>query len=264
MIPSALNQFGEIEQRLKDKRVAVFLDYDGTLTPIVERPDLAVLSSEMRDVVRQLAGLCTVSIVSGRSRAEVHDLVQIDGLIYAGSHGFDIAGPEKFVTRHEVGKQFFPAIDSAFKHLVEQVKAIDGAMVENKIFSVSVHYRQVAGDQVPLIEKVVDKALRDHPTLRRTSGKKVFELRPRIEWDKGIAILWILRRLDLDTAQVVPLYLGDDTTDEDAFKAVSNRGIGILVAIEPRPTAASYLVRDTKEVGQFLRVLIDLLRQRQP
>ncbi|MEE9144176.1 MAG: trehalose-phosphatase, partial [Candidatus Binatia bacterium] len=76
MIPSALNQFGEIEQRLKDKRVAVFLDYDGTLTPIVERPDLAVLSNEMRDVVRQLAGLCTVSIVSGRSRAEVHDLVQ--------------------------------------------------------------------------------------------------------------------------------------------------------------------------------------------
>ncbi len=262
MIPSALDRMQEIERRLLDKRAVVFLDYDGTLTPIVDRPDQAVLSGEMRDVVRRLASSCMVAIVSGRSRAEVYDFVQIDSLIYAGSHGFDIAGPDRSMIQHEEGKHLLPTIDSAYRQLAERVKAIDGAIVEHKRFSISVHYRLVAEAQVSIIEGIVNQVLRENPTLRRSSGKKVFELRPRIEWDKGKAVLWILRALDLHRSDVLPFYLGDDTTDEDAFRALRDRGIGILVADTPRPTAASCSVRDTREVRQFLQALTTALKQR--
>ncbi|MFQ5932095.1 MAG: trehalose-phosphatase, partial [Nitrospiraceae bacterium] len=261
--PSALDRLPEIEQRLSGRRAVVFLDYDGTLTPIVDRPDLAVISSEMRDVLRRLAFSCTVAIVSGRGRADVYDLIQVDRLIYAGSHGFDIAGPEGTKIQHEEGKHLLPTIETVYRQLVKRVKAIDGALVENKRFSIAVHYRLVAEDQVPMIEGIIDEMLKANPTLRKSYGKKVFELRPTMEWDKGKAVLWILGGLGLNASEVVPFYLGDDTTDEDAFGAVRDIGIGILVAETPRPTAAGYLLRDTREVRQFLETLITLLKSRQ-
>ena len=260
VIPSAFDQLPEIEQRLSGRRAVVFLDYDGTLTPIVERPELAVMTSEMREVLRQLALSCTVAIVSGRGRTEVYDFIKVDSLIYAGSHGFDIAGPDGTDIQHEEGKHIIPTVDSVYRQLVERVKAIDGALVENKRFSLAVHYRLVAEDQVPLIEGIVDEMLKANPTLRKNLGKKVFELRPKIEWHKGKAVLWILDALNLNGSDVVPFYLGDDTTDEDAFGVLRDRGIGILVAETPRPTAASYLLRDTREVKQFLETLITLIK----
>ena len=92
-LASALDRWEELGPHLREKRPAVFLDYDGTLTPIVARPELAVLAEEMRRTVRTLAARCPVAIVSGRDRTDVQRLVRIEGLIYAGSHGFDIAGP---------------------------------------------------------------------------------------------------------------------------------------------------------------------------
>ncbi|MFB3122752.1 MAG: trehalose-phosphatase [Candidatus Binatia bacterium] len=260
VIPSAFDQLPEIEQRLSGRRAVVFLDYDGTLTPIVERPELAVMTSEMREVLRQLALSCTVAIVSGRGRNEVYDFIKVDSLIYAGSHGFDIAGPDGTDIQHEEGKHIIPTVDSVYRQLVERVKVIEGALVENKRFSLAVHYRLVAEDQVPLIEGIVDEMLKANPTLRKNLGKKVFELRPKIEWHKGKAVLWILDALNLNGSDVVPFYLGDDTTDEDAFGVLRDRGIGILVAETPRPTAASYLLRDTREVKQFLETLITLIK----
>ncbi|MFQ5852020.1 MAG: trehalose-phosphatase [Candidatus Binatia bacterium] len=261
-LPSALDRKKEIQQQLSDKRVVLFLDYDGTLTPIVDRPEMAVMSSEMREVVRQLAASCTTAIVSGRSRAKVYDFVQVDGLIYAGSHGFDIAGPDRSLIQHEEGKRFLPAIDSVYRKIAEQLDGVEGALVEHTGFSISVHYRLVAEDQVPVIEGIVDQVLEDNPTLRKTYGKKVFELRPRMDWDKGKAVLWILRALELDQADVLPVYLGDDTTDEDAFRVVRERGIAILVAEAPRPSAASYSLRDTREVKLFLEALTAMVRER--
>jgi alpha,alpha-trehalase len=259
IIPSALDQLPQIKQRLSGRRVVVFLDYDGTLTPIVDRPDLAVISSEMRDVLHRLASSCTAAIVSGRGRTDVYELIQVDRLIYAGSHGFDIAGPDRTKIQHEEGKHLLPTIETVYGQLVERVKAIEGALVENKRFSIAVHYRLVAEDEVPSIEGIVDEMLKAYPTLRKSTGKKVFELRPTIEWNKGKAVLWLLDALDLKGSDVVPFYLGDDTTDEDAFGALKDIGIGILVAETPRPTAASYLLRDTQEVKQFLETLIALI-----
>ncbi|MCT8971531.1 trehalose-phosphatase [Microbaculum marinisediminis] len=261
-VPRALNHYAEIESALDGRRAAVFLDYDGTLTPIVERPDLAVLSEEMRATVRTLAGLCTVAIVSGRDRADVQRLVGLDGLIYAGSHGFDIAGPEGVCFQHEVGASFAAAVNEAAQRLRQMLAPVEGVVVEPKRFAVAVHYRQVAADRVPAVEDAVDAVLAEVPQLRKTFGKKVFELRPRLDWDKGRAVLWLLQALGLDGAAVLPFYLGDDTTDEDVFAALEGRGIGILVGCPARETAARYVLDRPADVRNFLARLAATLKGR--
>jgi alpha,alpha-trehalase len=138
-LPNALSRFAEIRARLAGKRPAVFLDYDGTLTPIVDRPDLAVLSEDVRAVVRDLAELCPVAIVSGRDRADVEQLVGLDGLFYAGSHGFDIAGPGGLRKEHERAAEFLPALAHAEERLRGTVAGIDGALVERKKFAIAIH-----------------------------------------------------------------------------------------------------------------------------
>jgi alpha,alpha-trehalase len=102
------------------------------------------------------------------------------------------------------------------------------------------------------------------PELRKTYGKKIFELRPRIDWDKGNAVLWLLEALGLTGERVLPLYLGDDATDEDAFVALRDHGLGILVADAVCLTAARYLLRDPGDVLQFLKKLIALLKKDAP
>jgi alpha,alpha-trehalase len=240
----------------------VVLDYDGTLTPIVERPDLAVLSEDMRATVRALASLCTVSIISGRDRADVQRLVGLDELVYAGSHGFDIAGPDGLEIQHEEGGAFVATVHRAVERLREVLAPIEGALVEPKRFAVAVHYRQVAEDGVSMVEAAVDQLLAETPDLRKTYGKKVFELRPRLDWDKGKAVSWLLEALGLRGPGVLPFYLGDDTTDEDAFAALAERGIGILIGCPARETAAAYMLDRPADVQRFLRKLVGTLEDK--
>lgn len=251
-LPNALSRIAEFQARLAGKRPAVFLDYDGTLTPIVDRPELAVLSEDMRTVVRGLAERCPVAIVSGRDRADVERLVGLDGLVYAGSHGFDIAGPGGLRKEHERAAEFLPALDRAEERLWREVAGIDGVLVERKKFAIAVHYRLVAEPEVARVERAVAAVAAEVPDLRRTAAKKVFALRPRVDWDKGRAVLWLLTALGLDGEDVLPLYLGDDDTDEDAFAALEGRGLGILVSDAGHTTAAEYVLADTQEVGRFL------------
>ena len=259
VLPNALDRTAEIRTRLAGKRPAVFLDYDGTLTPIVARPDLAVLSDAMRALVRTLAERCTVAIISGRDRADVERMVGLDDLVYAGSHGFDIAGPGGLRKEHERATAYLPALDRAEERLRRDLAGIAGALVERKKFAIAVHYRLVAEKDIERIAHSVESVAAAIPDLRRTTGKKVFELRPRIDWDKGKAVLWLLAALGLDGKDVLPFYLGDDDTDEDAFAALAGRGLGILVTDVPHPTAAAYVLADTDEVGRFLDSLSAML-----
>lgn len=185
-------------------------------------------------------------------------LVGLDQLNYAGSHGFDIAGPAASGLRLEVAPDVIPVLAGAAQELRRALAGVPGALVEDKRFSVAVHYRLVPENLVPEVERVVDRALAARPQLRKTLGKRIFELRPALEWDKGKAVLWLLQALDLAGPEVVPLYLGDDVTDEDAFRALAGRGLGILVAELPRSTAARYLLQDALEVEELLRRLADL------
>lgn len=260
----AIDHIAGIRARLAGKRPAVFLDYDGTLTPIVARPDLAVLSDKMRTRVARLAELCTVAIVSGRDRADVSRLVGLDGLVYAGSHGFDIAGPGGLAKEHERAAEFLPALERAEERLRRGLAGIEGALVERKKFAIAVHYRLVAEEEVARMERAVAAVAAELPDLRRTAGKKVFELRPRIDWDKGKAVLWLLGALGLRDAEVLAFYVGDDETDEDAFVALEGRGIGILVADGRQPSAASYRLADPDEVARFLGEIAAMLEDTAP
>lgn len=258
-LASALDRWEELLPRLREKRLAVFLDYDGTLTPIVARPELAVLSETMRETLRTLAARCPVAIVSGRDRSDVRDLVGIEGLIYAGSHGFDIAGRG---LQYEHGHSFVASLDRAEQELLEALSGIDGGRVERKKFAIAVHFREVRPQHAGRLELIVDAVLRGCPDLRKGLGKKVFELRPASEWHKGKAVVWLLEALGLAGSDALPVYLGDDVTDEDAFGAVAGRGLGVLVAEEPRVTAAGYRLKDTAEVQIFLHKLTTVLGAR--
>jgi len=256
-LPSALEASGEIEARLAGKRPVVFLDYDGTLTPIVTRPELAVLSESMREIVKGLAGRCVVAVVSGRDRPDVEKLVGVDGLVFAGSHGFDIASPDGKAIQHEIGADFGDLIEQVKARAATELAAVEGSLVEPKRSSVAVHYRLVKDEDVARVKAVVDGILADHEDLRVTPGKKVWEIQPRIDWNKGKAVLWLIEALGVDEPDVVPFYFGDDVTDEDAFRALKGRGIGIYVGhpddVEARrETVADYALHSTEEVGAFL------------
>jgi trehalose-phosphatase len=260
-LPRALEHVKQMSERLQGRKVVVFLDYDGTLTPIVERPELAILSKEMRQALRDLGGKCTLAIISGRDLADVQDLVGIDGILYAGSHGFDISGPEGHL-EYQQGRAFLPSLDRAERSLRERLETISGCQVERKHFAIAVHFRRVDDAEVPAVETAVDEVLAAHEDLRKTGGKMIFELRPDIEWDKGKAITWILQQLGLDGEDVLPFYLGDDLTDEDAFRELREKGITILVRDESRPTLAHYAVENPEEVRLFLHMLVKSLTER--
>jgi trehalose-phosphatase len=256
MIPSALDHVQGIAGT-GDRSLAVFLDYDGTLTPIVSHPEKALLSDSIRQTLQALATRTSVAILSGRDLDDVRQRVNIIAIVYAGSHGFDIAGPRGL--RKEVATEFLPMLDMVEKELGKELAGVPGAHLERKRFSIAAHYRNVKESDVPKLERAVSEVAARHPELRTIAGKKVYELQPNIDWDKGRALMWLLESLRLDQQEMFPIYIGDDLTDEDAFRAVLNRGAGIVVSEEPRPTAASYSLKDPKEVERFLRKLVATL-----
>lgn len=251
-LPSALDLDTDLARQLTRKRPVVFLDYDGTLTPIVARPELALLDAAVRRVLVALAERCPVAIVSGRDRADVQRLVGIDTLIYAGSHGFDIRGPG---LQSEHGAAFVPDLENAERELRQSLAHVRGTLLERKTYSLAAHVRGLTPDAAHAVEAAVDAVLSRHPRLRKGMGKMVFELLPRLNWHKGKAVLHILEALRLPDASVLPIYIGDDRTDEDAFVVLAGRGVGILVSESPRQTAAYYTLRDPDDVRRFLQRL---------
>jgi trehalose-phosphatase len=255
-LPSALEHVQEIAGT-NSRQLAVFLDYDGTLTPIVSHPEKALLSDSMRQAVRALAARAPVAILSGRDLADIRRRVNIDAIVYAGSHGFDIAGPHEL--RKQVATEFLPNLDTAEKELGEALAGIRGARVERKRFSIAAHYRNVKENDVLKVEQAVSEVGTRHGELRRIDGTKVYELLPDIEWDKGKTMIWLLETLGLDRWKVRSIYIGDDRTDEDAFRVLQQRGIGIVVSEQPRPTAARYSLNNPAEVECFLCKLVACL-----
>jgi trehalose 6-phosphate phosphatase len=258
----ALDNLEEIFMRLGGKRPAVFLDYDGTLTPIVDRPEDALLADPVRQTLRELAEHCTLAVISGRDLKDVQKLVDLESIFYAGSHGFDIAGPKGQRLEYQLGKDFLPELDQAEKSLRDLLEEkIAGVQVERKKFSIAVHYRRVEENKVKEVEDAVNRVQKEYSRLRQGSGKKVFELQPDIDWNKGKALLWLLSQLELDRPDVLPLYVGDDATDEDAFKVLAHRGLGFAVQKGDKPTCAQYLLRNPVEVEKLLQALIPVCQE---
>ncbi|CAN1343401.1 Probable trehalose-phosphate phosphatase J [Linum perenne] len=270
-LPSALDSFDEIIEASQGKQIVMFLDYDGTLSPIVDDPDRAFMSKKMRTTVRRLARCFPTAIVSGRCRDKVYKFVRLAELYYAGSHGMDIKGPKKGskYTKEiepvicQPANEFLPMIDEIFKELIEKTKATPGAKVENNKFCVSVHFRCVEEKKWNDVAEAVKSVLKKYPKLRLSHGRKVLEIRPTIKWDKGKALEFLLESLGFaNCTDVFPVYIGDDRTDEDAFKVLKERGqgFGILVSKVPKETNASYALQEPTEVMDFLQRLVNWKR----
>lgn len=284
-----LNIWPSVARRLRNAgRVLLLFDYDGTLTPIVARPELARLAPAVRDSLARLAsggdngGKFIVGLVSGRSLADLRALLalpgppdapgapdvpgmpdasgrpDIPGLLLAGNHGFEISGPGiEFV--HPEAAALRPALDDAFARLQAATAATPGAMVEHKGLSLTAHYRGVAPEQAGGLERAVEAAvapLVESGQLRITRGKMVREIRPNLPWHKGRAIAY-LRGCYPDAP--LPVYFGDDVTDEDGFIAAQELG-GLAVFVGPPRdgTNALHQLDSPQEVAQTLQLLLEL------
>ncbi|CAH9112722.1 unnamed protein product [Cuscuta epithymum] len=268
--PSALDMFDRIIEDSRGKQIVMFLDYDGTLSPIVADPDSAHMSAAMRATVKSLVSHFPTAIVSGRSINKVYGFVQLPELYYAGSHGMDIIGPSRGPQfkkgggtnniQHQPAANFIPVIQQVYKTLVEKTSRIPGANVEDNKFCVTVHFRCVEDKYWKELIEIVREVMKGHSGLRLSSGRKVMEIRPVIDWDKGQALTFLLKSLGYaHSTRVCPIYIGDDRTDEDAFRVLreSGQGFGIVVSKHPRDTLAHYSLQDPYEVMSFLRRLVE-------
>ena len=253
-LPDALNSYGQLVGVIAGRAPFVCLDYDGTLSEIVSDPDAATLVDGAAEALERLAALCPVAILSGRDLADIRDRVGLPGIWYAGSHGFELIGPDGTYHQNDAAAAALPALETAATELRDDLAPIPGARVEHKRFAVAIHYRNVAAEHVAEVAAAAHRRGRQHG-LRVTNGRKVVELRPNVDWGKGDALRWIGDSIH-QPGRGVPIYIGDDLTDEDAFDAIRYTGMGIVVRNDEdggRPTAAQFTLRGPREVATFLR-----------
>ncbi len=251
-IPSALEQFNRLAEKLYADTVMVLLDYDGTLTPIVERPELAQISESTRDAVRQLARKIKVAVVSGRDLQDVKRLLEINNIYYSGSHGFEILGPDDSRMELQEARNRIGSIETAESECKAMLNGIEGVIIERKKFALAVHYRLVKENEINKVKEIVLDVARGLGDLKITYGKKVLEFRPELQWDKGKAVEWIVEQVFHSRSGAYPLFLGDDITDEDAFREVKEWGTGIIVGNHGHPSFADFSLKNTDEVREFL------------
>ncbi|MDY6997531.1 MAG: trehalose-phosphatase, partial [Actinomycetota bacterium] len=226
-LADALESYSDIAPLAETRRPVVLLDFDGTLSEIVNDPDAATLLPGAEAMLRELAAHCPVAVISGRSLADIRARVAVPGLWYAGSHGFELVAPDGARHQNEAGAAAVEVLGSAVTELRDRLAGIDGVLIEDKRFSVAVHYRNVADERVDEVIAAV-RVIGQRANLPVTGGRMVIELRPDVDWDKGRTVDWILDRIDGEEL-MLPIYIGDDLTDEDGFDAIRNKGIGVAV-----------------------------------
>ena len=259
-MPHLLNVWPRVSRQLANAgHVLLLLDYDGTLAPISPRPELATLPPAARQALLRLARRerYTLGLVSGRGLADLTEMVGLPGLIYAGNHGLEIQGPEpelNFI--HPEAARLRPELAALLIGLKERLAGYDGALVEGKGLTLSVHYRltpeELRGAVHAGFEAVVASA-QEAGRVRVTRGKEVLEVRPNVAWDKGRAIARIAESFPAGTLAV---FFGDDLTDEDGFAAVQAlNGISVFVGAARQPTQAQYRLDSPQEVAETLALL---------
>jgi trehalose 6-phosphate phosphatase len=233
--------------------VGLFLDFDGTIAPIVPNPTSAEIDSEIHSILNRLAAWpeLTLSIVSGRALADLRGRVGIRDAIYVGNHGLEIES-DSIQFRHPDAETRQPDLRSLLILLRGALVGIEGAEVEDKGLTASVHFRRVAPDERERVRGTTLRTVAGSPSFTYREGKMVVEVRPRVDWHKGCAVKWI--RTNILPSYSLPIYMGDDTTDEDAF-GVLPEGITVKVG-QPGSTRAQYWLPDVPEVGQFLARLV--------
>lgn len=246
-----------IEKILAGKHLLIFCDYDGTLAPIAETPDGANISKKTKELLKNLSEIsgCKIVIISGRTVKDLKNKIRLKNIIYAGNHGLEINGCG-FRFKASVSKKYKSVLRTIKNDLVNGLSNINGVLLEDKGISLSVHYRMVNERDIPSVKTTINNAVlsyEENEEIKVKQGKRVFEIMPPIEWDKGKAVLLVLKKQQslLKKKYVFPIYFGDDSTDEDAFDVLRNKAVTVFVG-RPKLSKAGYYLRDTKEVAGIL------------
>jgi trehalose 6-phosphate phosphatase len=247
----------------KDRRQAgvmlLALDFDGTLAPIVADPGNAVMLPAARPAMRTLLRRADMylAVVSGRGLYDLRERVALDGVYLAGNHGLEIDGPGVHLV-NAAARLARPALARCLGRIHRSLESEPAVILEDKELSLSVHFRTV---EQPDAEARIRRAVIDACTMEKgihlTHGRKVIEVRPAVAWDKGHATAFLMQEL-LPGGNGPVLFLGDDVSDEDAFRRLHGRGTGILVADAlPASTAAGAWLRSIDDVVTLLERLAD-------
>ena len=256
------NTFWQVinDKLLRTGRIILFLDYDGTLTEIQSTPELAVLSGKMKKLLQKISHCREISviIVTGRAYQDIFNLIRLNNITYISNHGFLITGDKMHWVHPSIDEHLllFPKIVSDLKTSLVDNK---GTLIEDKGFSISIHYRNANPNEVQIIKNKIERIIHKYKNnIKLTEGKKVFELSPPVIWNKGTAVLeWLCKQqVILDNPPLI-ISIGDDKTDEDMFLALNNIGITIKVGVE-LPTKASFYLLNSNEVYRFLFQLYNM------
>lgn len=246
-----------IEERLRDKFILLLLDYDGTLAPIAETPKGAFMRKDTKELLEKLSRnpYCKLGIISGRSLKDLKGMVGIEGVIYAGNHGLEIESP-KIKFESQASPRLKSIIQNISGRLQKRLSGIKGALIEDKGLTLSIHFRLVEEKDMPAFKKVICEVTDPYvaqDNIKIDSGKKVYEIKPPIKWDKGKVALWLLARQQFASGEkkVFPVYIGDDVTDEDAFRALKRKGLTISVG-KSEASSADFYLKSTDDVAKFL------------
>jgi len=252
------DEWRNIKKKLTGKNIFLFLDYDGTLASIADHPDKAVLSDKVRDILNKVVNnrRFKVAVISGRSLEDIKIRVGIKDIIYSGNHGLQIDGP-LFKFENNIATAYKALLDKIKKELHDALSGYSAVFIEDKKLTLTIHYRLAGKEHIAGIIEVIDKTIsvyRSTGAIEVRGGKMIVEIFPPGKWNKGSAVLWILSRPEFAKNDFYPVYFGDDITDEDAFEALRNRGLTVLVGARDRSQAQYYLA-DVEEMGKFAELL---------
>ena len=259
MIDSIVPPRRALEERLGGTPLVLMLDVDGTLAPIAEHPSLAVVPPETRRVVAALASRETVhvALVSGRAAVDARRMVAVARVWTVGNHGAEVIDPDGVTTVDPAIEPYAPSMARVARALEPLLASLSRVVLEDKRWTLSVHYRMADPAIVPRLRLVVEEVVKRHG-LRITEGKCVLEIRPPVRLDKGVAVVHLADRLGaLDPAASL-LFAGDDATDEDAFRLLRERAPGaVTIRIgSPDPaTAAEYALAGPRDLQSLLERL---------
>jgi trehalose-phosphatase len=251
--------------RLDGSPLALMLDIDGTLAPIASRPDAAVVPAETLSALGRLTSATAVhvAVVSGRAAADAFRMVPIAAAWTIGNHGIEWRLPNGEPQVLDSARPYASVIAEAASALTPSVRAVRGAILEDKQWTLSLHFRLVEPSAVPALEASA-RDIAAKLGLRVTEGKKVMELRPPIDVNKGTAAVDFAHRIGALEGQGSMLYAGDDRTDEDAFRALRPHSRAVTVRVmgaadDPQrvSTSAELTIDSPEEMRRLLLWLAD-------
>lgn len=258
-----------LQRRVSDAdRLLLFLDYDGTLTPITDHPTHAKLSVSLKKLLQRLVQHpdIDVALISGRRLSDLKTMTGIPGLCYVGNHGLELESPS-FRYVNPGAQTARPLLQQIARQLRTELQPIAGAWVEDKGLTLTVHFRNVQPRKAVLVKNGFYEVLEPFLVRRQvrvTAGKQVLEVRPLVRWTKGTIVDWLLARALASAGEVtvLPIYVGDDETDEEAFATLRRSGVTVAVGPHTPLTQAQYVVKTPADVRRFLQQMLEARRRR--